>query len=308
MINAHFLPRTFLSGFLNNSRKIHQLNTKYRNWKEKDVEQVAYKPDFYSFQDEEGNRYDEIENPIFSDIEAPYAEIISKIESSEELTEKEIEDLFVFISFLLYRIPRMKEYYVKMMTEAPMINLRSMARRAPELLKGMYEDIKDGLPDETNWEKFLEYMREYDPNDVTWDHNKPTQEYVIFMCEIAIKNYNLLRRLNYEFIIAGEGEEFITGDFPYFINSKIKEKGLLTGDTYIPLSKKVCLKLSPDNQLDTLTTDEINQGIINASEIYIYSSSIKDLTKFLDERIETMRSKIEYFEVEDGIVIKHTQS
>jgi len=306
MINAHYLPRTYLKGFTQNNKSVQRFSIKYNSWKEKDVEQVAYEKDLYSFNDDEGNRHDEVESLILPTIENPYRRIIVNLEQKKKLSSQEFEDLFVFLSFLVFRSPRTKNFHTRILKEVPILNIKDRAIRFPELLKEDYEAIKDTLPIQTTWEEFRQQMENLDPLKLDLDRNMPTSEYLVLMANMAEKIYKLFRTLNVKFVFSNEGEIF-TGDFPYFINNDPNEdKGFLTGDTYIPLSKHVCLALSPNPHFKKNSIKAINQGMTNAADEFLFCPQRFDLTDYIKNRSLIMRPKLEFIEVEDGLLFKQS--
>ncbi len=196
---------------------------------------------YYSFENEDGTKDDRIEKWL-ADIEGRAASIILKIKKgSFNLTVDELEILIYFVCLLEFRNPsfrnsvhKFKEYTWRIITSM----LASDKNLLKTYLKKYEKETGDGdigklqelIADESS------YKIEAHPNS--------SLELIIDMNNSI---YNLIRQMNWLFVIAPRNASFILSDHPFsIVNPDIqagRQIGLAMKETEIqvPLTPAICL-------------------------------------------------------------------
>ncbi|MHA6829376.1 DUF4238 domain-containing protein [Ralstonia pseudosolanacearum] len=107
----HFVPRFYLAGFCPDSRDTLAVYDRARNaYRAQRPAELAHRRDFYAYEDEEGNRYFDIEAGL-GEIEAATRAVIQRIDAEEPLEVDDRHTLATYAGFQYARTPVFKAMY-----------------------------------------------------------------------------------------------------------------------------------------------------------------------------------------------------
>ena len=281
--SQHYIPRFYLREFTDPETPngyepyVWKYEHEYKKWKKKSPKNIASKPDFYSFIDQEGKRRDEIEKKL-SIIEGKTASIYrDKICTRQCLTNREKATIAEFVTLMMIRVPSFHNI-VDSSTSEMAIRRMEMYKARPDAVKKFKEeyerDIGKKLPKEFD-ESWL------DPSKYKINASKSfILKMMVSLTEIA----KIIFNMSWTFLHTTGKAWFITSDNPFSMrnpksNSPLYGHGLMSQDVEvtIPLSKQICLLatwkkgLWPHIDVPQLVVEELNHDRIAASDKYIIS-------------------------------------
>lgn len=270
--SQHYIPQFYLREFTDpetpngHEPYVWVYGHESKKWKKKSPKNIASKPNFYSFIDQEGKKRDEIEKGL-STIEGKTASIYrNKICTRQQLTIQEKATIAEFIVLMVTRVPSFHNTIDSSVCKLTKI-LLEMYKARPEAAKKFKEeyerDIGRKLPEDFDERKsFILKM-------------------MISLTEIA----KIIFNMTWTFIHTTEKAWFITSDSPFNMrnpksNSPWYGHGLAYQDieVTIPLSRQICLLatwkkgLWPHIDVPQLVVEELNHDRIEASDKFIISS------------------------------------
>ncbi|HHT9106748.1 MAG TPA: DUF4238 domain-containing protein [Candidatus Wujingus californicus] len=283
MESQHYIPQFYLREFTDTETPngyepyVWRYEHESKKWKNKSPQNIALKPDFYSFVDQKGKRRDEIEKGL-SIIEGKTASIYrNKIYNRQYLSNQEKATIAEFIALMVTCVPSFRNI-VDSSTSEMAIRIMEMYKARPDATKKFKEeyerDIGKKLPDDFD-ESWLDPSR-YKIN-TTKNFLLKT---MVSLSEIA----KIIFKMSWTFLHTTEKAWFITSDNPFSMrnpksNSPWYGHGLMSQDieVTIPLSKQICLLatwekgLWPHINVPQLVVEELNHDRIEASDKFIIS-------------------------------------
>jgi len=292
----HFISQFYLKNFTDNNNKFYQYN-KINKVFDPDAaitpNGVCWKKNFYIFIDKDDKKNDAIET-ILQKNEDKARNIIEKIKQLEEIIDKDLPELLIFMCLLKYRIPRFKDYFDKSKT--------------PGLLQEFYETTK------TDKEK-IDFVSTFakDRKDINKDNfyekilNNESETYKkLFQGAMLInglheKNLKVFFEKNWYILSIKSEKSFITSDDPVTIIHSKELSGSFNNwvnnyeDNHtmlFPLSNKLCLLLIEEqkdqglifkgyNDIDDNQILEINRLLFKNSYTYVYSYEKGNILKLI---------------------------
>ena len=282
--SQHYIPQFYLREFTDpetpngHEPYVWVYEHESKKWKKKSPKNIASKPDFYSFVDQEDKRRNEIEKGL-STIEGKTASIYrNKICTRQQLTIQEKATIAEFIVLMVTRVPSFHNIIDSSVCELTKILLEMYNARpeAAKKLKEEYErDIGKKLPDDFD-ESWFDHSR-YKIN--------ASKSFILKMMVSLTEIAKIIFNMTWTFIHTTEKAWFITSDSPFNMrnpksNSPWYGHGLRYQDieVTIPLSRQICLLatwkkgLWPHIDIPQLVVEELNHDRIVASDKFIISS------------------------------------
>ena len=282
--SQHYIPQFYLREFTDpetpngHEPYVWVYEHESKKWKKKSPKNIASKPDFYSFVDQEDKRRDEIEKGL-SIIEGKTASIYrGKICTRQCLTIQERATIAEFIALMVTRVPSFHNIIDSSVCELTKI-LLEMYKARPEAAKKFKEeyerDIGKKLPDDFD-ESWFDHSR-YKIN--------ASKSFILKMMVSLTEIAKIIFNMTWTFIHTTEKAWFITSDSPVNMrnpksNSPWYGQGLMYQDieVTIPLSRQICILatwkkgLWPHIDIPQLVVEELNHDRIVASDKFIISS------------------------------------
>ena len=282
--SQHYIPQFYLREFTDpetpngHEPYVWVYEHESKKWKKKSPKNIASKPDFYSFVDQEDKRRNEIEKGL-STIEGKTASIYrNKICTRQQLTIQEKATIAEFIVLMVTRVPSFHNIIDSSVCELTKILLEMYNARpeAAKKLKEEYErDIGKKLPDDFD-ESWFDHSR-YKIN--------ASKSFILKMMVSLTEIAKIIFNMTWTFIHTTEKAWFITSDSPFNMrnpksNSPWYGQGLMYQDieVTIPLSRQICILatwkkgLWPHIDIPQLVVEELNHDRIVASDKFIISS------------------------------------
>ncbi len=282
--SQHYIPQFYLREFTDpetpngHEPYVWVYEHESKKWKKKSPKNIASKPDFYSFVDQEDKRRNEIEKGL-STIEGKTASIYrNKIFTRQQLTIQEKATIAEFIVLMVTRVPSFHNIIDSSVCELTKILLEMYNARpeAAKKLKEEYErDIGKKLPDDFD-ESWFDHSR-YKIN--------ASKSFILKMMVSLTEIAKIIFNMTWTFIHTTEKAWFITSDSPFNMrnpksNSPWYGQGLMYQDieVTIPLSRQICILatwkkgLWPHIDIPQLVVEELNHDRIVASDKFIISS------------------------------------
>ncbi len=282
--SQHYIPQFYLREFTDpetpngHEPYVWVYEHESKKWKKKSPKNIASKPDFYSFVDQEDKRRNEIEKGL-STIEGKTASIYrNKIFTRQQLTIQEKATIAEFIVLMVTRVPSFHNIIDSSVCKLTKILLEMYNARpeAAKKLKEEYErDIGKKLPDDFD-ESWFDHSR-YKIN--------ASKSFILKMMVSLTEIAKIIFNMTWTFIHTTEKAWFITSDSPFNMrnpksNSPWYGQGLMYQDieVTIPLSRQICILatwkkgLWPHIDIPQLVVEELNHDRIVASDKFIISS------------------------------------
>lgn len=237
---------------------------------------------YYSFENEDGFKDDRIEKWL-ADIEGVAAGIVQEIRQGRfNLTIDELEHLIYFICLLNFRNPFFRNSIHKFKEHSWRIIASALASNEPLLTTYIkIHERETGSKFDGDIGKLQDFMKDASRGKMQ-AHPNCSLELVI---EVTNDIYDLIKQMNWLFVVAPKDASFILGDHPFSlfhpVNLPSRPIGLAMRETEIqvPLTPEICL-VGSWNDLYRLTKplpatkriiDDINDVIQANAVRYIYS-------------------------------------
>lgn len=265
---AHFVPQTYLRGFLFDEKKekVYAYNSRSKLITPTRIDKICSQNYLYRVKDKDDNDSDEIEEMLAKDIEPKYQGWLDAVRSGKWLDNSTIADISVFIALQHLRVPSTMAFFEEMGVNA----LRNAAK--DELLKLLDDDARKAMMDEfkrddpARFEKLLkenpDFTGELSKQDIqdmidennmklTVDIGKNNVIRGIFEQVLPIAD-TFIRR-GWHIMFAPDGYEFITSDMPAFVAKRMPDGvihfsfggfGRLDSEIVFPMAKDVCIVIN----------------------------------------------------------------
>ena len=234
----HYLPRFYLENFCNDGQLwvFDRKNKQYRN---QTPNNTALQTHYYSVEDKKGNKNTDIEL-FLSRIEGQAQPIISKINASEQISNKEKDILSIFIALLMNRVPdfeksvnEVNEYLIKQMS-----NLMFSDEKTTQSILSQDERDTGKKPTVT-------------AKDTVEFHKNCTHRNLSLgmMLELSMDLAKYFRQMDWLFLNTPDKKSFVTTDNPVVLVSPGHKQESFLGDSIVttgvtklvPLSQRTCL-------------------------------------------------------------------
>lgn len=310
-VNSHIIAQTYLREFSHDRENIGRYDMKTSSIKESlPIIKVSAHKNYFAYKDDQGNFYS-IEGLLSDVVEGPYKEIISKIRNKTPLTQEDIDNLAVFLSFQFLRPTKLRRVW-----ESSEILVRTKAiqahiREDEDSLKGFYDYIVGKGKFSGSVDDLRAVIMNLKGDEMKWEDNYANYKGSLNLLEQAKDIHDQLRTLK-PYPLYDRKLSLISSDNPYFIwqadpARRGKEPlglGVNGEQVYFPLARDVLLVLSMDSPGGVLSPSEVNQHIVNAADRFIYFPVGSDIKDFLLNRVPEMRYEV--FPEHDGVKILRT--
>ncbi len=239
----HYLPRFYLENFCNDGQLwvFDRKNKQYRN---QTPNNTALQAHYYSVEDKKGNKNTDIEL-FLSRIEGQAQPIISKINASEQISNKEKDILSIFIALLMNRVPDFEKSVNTVNEHLSKQKLNLMFSDEETTQSILYQDKRDTGKKATVTPKDLVEFHKNGLYDIITHRNLSLG--MMLMLSIDIANY--FRQMDWLFLNTPNRKSFVTTDNPIVLVSPDHEPESFLGDSIItpgatklvPLSQRICL-------------------------------------------------------------------
>ncbi len=279
--NHHIIPKLYLKGFVKDRRHpfvwvykkgqtFHPGSKSHHNPRKMPISKAGMERDHYAFKERDGSMdYDTYEN-ILESTEKPSAGILNKLRRQQMISN---DEKLVFAKYIFYMFKRVSKR-AQRMNESWVERLESvMASKFTEL-----DTLESNTPkdDTSTLAKIAEKRRE--AQDYFEYHSENFMDSEIPLSAMAMESQKhvpqILAAMKWQFFVALEGTEFITGDDPVF-NPGLEHS---YAEYSFPISKDVALVASWHNVVEGFfdaipeMVTEINQRVMNNAQNETYSS------------------------------------
>lgn len=265
---AHFVPQTYLRGFLFDEKKekVYAYNSRSKLITPTRIDKICSQNYLYRVKDKDDNDSDEIEEMLAKDIEPKYQGWIDAVRLGKWLGNSTIADISAFIALQHLRVPSTMDFFEEMGVKA----LKDAAK--DELSKLLDDDARKAMMDEfknedpKRFEKLIKENPDFsgeiskqdiqnmiDENDMklTVDIGKNNVIRGIFEQVLPLADTFIKR--GWHIMFAPDGHEFITSDMPAFVAKRMPGGvihfsfggfGRLDSEIVFPMAKDVCILIS----------------------------------------------------------------
>lgn len=305
---AHFVPQTYLRGFIFDEKKerVYAYNSRSKLITPTKIDTICSQNYLYRIKDADGNDSDEIEEALANDIEPKYQGWLNAVRSRKWLDNSTIADISVFIALQHLRVPGSMAFFEEVGERA----LKDAAKE--ELSKLLYdEDARKALMDEFKTEEPKRFRRMMVDNpDFDGQLTKQNIQNMIdekgLELTVDIGKNNVIRgifeqilpvadefmRRGWHMIFAPEGHEFITSDMPAFVAKRLPGGvihfsyggfGRLDSEVIFPMAKDVCIVVrgpeyfQKSGVVSPAEVDMINRMVSSRPNLQYLISSSRDL-------------------------------
>ncbi|HYM12367.1 MAG TPA: DUF4238 domain-containing protein [Bryobacterales bacterium] len=241
----HYLSQAFLTGFTDDDGNIWMLDRKTSRISLTAPRVIASEKDLYAFTGADGTTRRDIETNLFRLVDGPIRPILRKLAARQDMSEKELADLSLFVGFLRVRTPAgIDEIEQASRGLANRVNPFRSKEYVEEWIKNYERDTGQavGMAADEIVEVFTSGRYQIVPE---------RGHLLVLMCKMGQKLAMQLRALDWTFLVAPQARQFIVSDYPFVIVPPSGHDGALTGVgilsqgavKYVALSAKLCLKM-----------------------------------------------------------------
>ena len=141
----HYVPRFYLKNFVNDKGYLWVYDRQEDTYSEQRPEHTAVQKDYYTIKDKHGNKDTEIEK-LFSMIESKASAVIKKIVSGVSINQEDKDNLALFISCQMARVPE----YEKRIADATEESMKATGRLLVYSVERAEEIIKQSTKNKSN--------------------------------------------------------------------------------------------------------------------------------------------------------------
>ncbi|HWR81893.1 MAG TPA: DUF4238 domain-containing protein [Candidatus Deferrimicrobium sp.] len=156
----HYLPQSYLKEFCRD-RFLWVFDREKKEFRKQTPINTCVEKDLYTMVFENGEKMREVEG-ILSLVESTSMPAITKVSRQSRLTEKEIGDICLFLSFLIVRLPKFLKF-TKQQHEKQVLKL--LEEKFPEFVEKVHLEVKDWFSLKTSLrleEKFRNLLWRFD--------------------------------------------------------------------------------------------------------------------------------------------------
>ncbi len=241
----HYLSQAFLSGFTDASGNIWMFDLKTGSASLTAPRVTALEKDLYAFPGRDGTTHREIETELFGLVDRPIRPIIGKLAARQQVTDRELDDLSLFVGFLRVRTPSgIDEIDQALRGIATKTHPYRSKANVEERLKEYERDA--GKPLGMTADEIIEAL-----TSERYEIAPERGHLLVAMCEAGPTLATRLRALDWTFLVAAQDRHFVVSDRPFVIvpptghDSSLTGVGILSRGTvkYVPLSATLCLRI-----------------------------------------------------------------
>lgn len=247
-IRNHYLPQFYLKSFTDNYGKLWV----YYKDRDEPIQQApintAVEKHMYTLKAENGTIDDRIEREMLAPLEGAVSPVIkSLIEKKYKLNDIEKDNLALFMSFMVTRVPRSIDTIREVADIYMHFSIQELAKD-PAKIKEAFNHLKgEGkIPDGFNIKDLEKFLNEIDSKyRIEMDKEYATGMSLVSTLEI----YKYLLNMNFCLCRAPSGSFFITSDYPLVATVKYPDGRALLGAGFGLPGVEVCFPISPDKCL-----------------------------------------------------------
>ena len=318
---AHFVPQTYLRGFLFDEKKekVYAYNSRSKLITPTRIDKICSQNYLYRVKDKDDNDSDEIEETLAKDIEPKYQGWLDAARSGKWLDNSTIADISIFIALQHLRVPSTMTFFEEMGVKA----LKDAAK--DELSKLLDDDARNAMMDEFKNEDPARFEKLLKENpDFTGELSKQDIQNMIeennMKLTVDIGKNNVIRgifeqvlpiadtfiRRGWHIMFAPDGYEFITSDMPAFVAKRVPNGvvhfsfggfGRLDSEIVFPMAKDVCVVISgpeyfqKSGVVTPLAIETINRMVSSRPNLqYLISSQrplVEKYSRYLSPPLQT---------------------
>lgn len=220
---AHYLPRSYLSGFCSleipdrQEPFVYFYDLAQTRWRRRSPYNLARIPDYYAIEDHTGHRHQDVEQ-AFSVVEGRMSRLLrEKLNARQELDLVERLHVAEFVATLFLRVPVQQAVVAEQLARIGEDKARRLYRYVREDPTRL-DEIKEQIRRETGVEISADFgVDDLDPDEYTIEPSRNA---------VVIQGFRLLDEvvpsiasMGWGLSIAPEGHSFITSDAPVFLHA-----------------------------------------------------------------------------------------
>jgi hypothetical protein len=314
-VDQHYIPRGYLRGFCDARTPTGQepwlwiCELRQGLVKRRAPKNVAKRPDYYSVTRDAGE-VDHVAERLLSRIESNGIPILSRIrEGNFALTDEERQHLALFIGFLITRTPSFRDFMERVAGKGGESIIRVMARHPEYFRRTGREAVGRNMSDEQIEDARLRGL-EPERHFIV----RGTPDFSLGQAlALAPAPAGEILLMQWQFLIAGGLEHFVTGDAPVTWQNSHRAAGLRMRGTRLsfPISPQICLlgtHTEPGGVRD-IGADEVrdlNRERVRHADRHIFADSergaeaARDTYRVLEGAGEAHASPLRLFLMEEG--------
>jgi hypothetical protein len=241
----HYLSQAFLSGFVNDAGDIWMFDRKTDRITMSAPKVVAFENDLYAFTGADGKTNRGIESDLFRLIDTPIRPVLRKLEAQQDVSDSELDHVAQFFGYLRVRTPtgidEIEQAYSGVLNKTHPYRSKEYV----EERKRIYERETGtalGMEADEIVAMFTSEQYELVPE---------RGHLLVLMCEMGLTVATHVRALDWTFLIAPQGRQFLVSDHPFVIvpapghdpslgGVGIRSEGAVK---YVPLTARLCLQM-----------------------------------------------------------------
>ena len=306
---AHFVPQTYLRGFLFDEKKerTYAYNSRSKMITPTRIDKICSQSYLYRVKDKDDNDSDEIEEMLAKDIEPKYQGWLNTVRLGEWIDNATIADISIFIALQHLRTPSTMDFF----EETGIKFLKDVLK--DELSKLLDDNARKAMMDEFKKDDPARFEKLLKENpDFTGELSKQDIQDMIdennMKLTIDIGKNNVIRgifeqvlpiaekfiRRGWYIMFAPDSYEFITSDMPAFVAKRMSNGvihfsfggfGRLDSEIVFPMAKDVCIMISGPEYFQKAgvvtpeTVDIINRMVSSRPNIQYLISAQRSLVE-----------------------------
>ena len=159
--NQHYIPQCYLKLFSSGGKSVYVKDSQTSPSETKDIKNICCEDDLYSIQTKRIGRFVILENQLQNEVENPYSKLLKEITKrwkrvqTEKLPDKQVlteDERFLFAAFIsiqYIRLPKFKNYFVRLADEtSPMQSVfgtKYAEMKGDDIILNTYPDVSPSL-------------------------------------------------------------------------------------------------------------------------------------------------------------------
>ena len=279
-MKQHYVPRFYLNYFCDDRIQNGKYLWRYKCGKSQAIKsatkRIASIPDYYTISES-----DIIETKVLKPVEDRAALRLQDIQKCQfDFSDDEMKgDVAIFLSFLFMRVPAFRDMATGAVSRLTQMRLHNMARdrdRFLNLTERVTEETGTEIPNPDELRDLI-LSGDYEVSPTNASHVK-------MMMDQALKNFQILMKMNWQCFVPLRGGRFITSDRPAAIfNPMLQGTGRGAGllqkhaEIFFPVSpsKGLCLSWNAGSDFIKITPDyvhEFNKRTLSLCYREVYAS------------------------------------